>query len=71
MKVSKIYLVSWDFIKWLFKCFEINKLKNLKQTISRFWPGPGSYLYYSDNNDINIFLSLENSCTFLFDKEKI
>ena len=35
------------FIKWLFKCSKINKSKNLKLTILRFWPSPGSYLYYS------------------------
>ena len=34
------------FIKWLFKCSKVNKLKNLKLTILRFWPGPGNYLYY-------------------------
>ena len=33
-------------IKWLFKCFKTIKLKNLKLTVLRFWPGPASHLYY-------------------------
>ena len=50
-KSIKIYLVRLGFIKWLFKCFKINKLRNLKLTILRFWPSPGSYLYYCTGLD--------------------
>ena len=39
---SKLGFYKMTFIK----CFEINKLKNLKLTILRFCPDPGSYLYY-------------------------
>ena len=31
----------------LFMCSEINKFKALKLAILRFYPEPGSYLYYS------------------------
>ena len=47
MKVSKIYLVSWGFIKWLFKCSKINKLGNFGFFILRFWPRTPTCPYYS------------------------
>ena len=41
-----MYLVSWGFIKWLFKCSKINELGNTGFSFLRFWHRPSTYLYY-------------------------
>ena len=58
---------KWGWFQWHIKRFPQISWLNIKvsKTETRFcrWKS-------TDNNDINIFLSLENPCTFLLAKEK-
>ena len=65
--LSSEFLRKWGWIQGHNECFHkyLSQKWKFQKTETHFWRWKST-----DNNDINIFLSLENPCTFLLAKEK-